>query len=263
MGTSKAVVEFGKPIFVDEKRCKWVFERVDVLLSTANNVYAELCELMHEISRDKLYKQVKNKDGKNYTRFEDYSADKFGKSDRTGDYHLAIQKKLVIEGKITRDDLSQIEWAKAKELARLPASERTTEKLKEKWIPEAKKTKVEGLKASVNKTINSFKDKEERQLKEETTIHRTFCFSEDQVEVVDRAIDLAKKIGNSTVISHALECVCLDFIGSRCEEADVKMDRILGAVERHFGVEIVAFKYKGQEVEIVHGQKLAKKYGIE
>jgi hypothetical protein len=258
---SKAVVKFGKAIILDVKRCSWVIERLDILAQTIKSHYVEMCELLYEAAEGRYYTTLKDKDGKEFERFEDFVADRFGWKDRKGDYFIAIHKKLVVEGKVTKEELAKIDWSKASQIARLPATERTPEKLKDKWMPAAKEKNFPALIAEVNKAKNE--DAGNKDLREEETIKRTFYLYPEQAKSMDRAIELAKKINKSDKIGHALECVCLDFYGSRCEEAGVKMERILGAVERFWNIEIVGFKFKGQEVEIVHGQKLAKKYGIE
>ncbi len=240
----------------DPKRPIWVLARVDALVQVVKESYVELTEMLWEIKTEGYFRQVKGKDGNFFDRFEDYVEDRLGWKDRKAEYFIAIYQKLIVEGGASKKALTTIEWSKASQLTSLPEEERKPGKIN-KWIEKAQDMKFLDLKAEVANTRSTDSTAKEPKVKAE------FLLVPVQASNVQLAMDTAMKASGSDKKGHNLDLICTEFLAARAEEAGVKMHRILASVERIFGVQVVAMKIKGDDTEIVYGQKFAKKYGIE
>ena len=125
----------GENILADPKRVKSVLKRVDELSSIIKGAYVELTELLYEVAQQQYYKTLKNADGEKYARFEEYVEDRLGWKERKGRYFVAIHKNLSVEGGVSREDLKELDWSKASQLARLPQDELKSDRLGEWVIP--------------------------------------------------------------------------------------------------------------------------------
>ena len=248
----------------DSKRPIWVLARVDALVQVVKESYVELTELLWEVKTKEYFRRAKDKDGENYDRFQDWVQDQLGWKDRKADYFVSIHEKLTLAG-APKAALATIEWSKASQLTALPEGERQPGKI-EVWIKKAQDMRFLDLKADVVNVRNTFRAEEEGKRKAANVEPKTginFYVAPEQLANVDLAISMAKKISGSEVKSNCLDLICTEFLTGRTEGTAVKMHRILASVERIFDVQIVAMKIKGDDTEIVYGQKFAKKYGIE
>lgn len=237
---------------------------MDALVQVVKESYVELTELLWEIKTKEHFRKLKGKDGEPFDRFEDYVEDRLGWKDRKADYFVSIHEKLTLAG-APKKSLATIEWSKASQLTALPEAERQPGKI-EKWIEKAQDMKFLDLKAEVVNARNESRAAEAGQRKPadvEPKVKAEFYLAPAQASNVQLAVTTAMKVGNSDKKGHCLDLICTEFLTGRAEEAGVKMHRILSSVERIFDVQIVAMKIKGDDTEIVYGQKFAKKYGIE
>lgn len=250
----------GENILADPKRAKVVLKRVDELSSIIKGAYVELTELLYEVAQQQYYKTLKNSEGEKYARFEEYVEERLGWKERKGRYFVAIHKNLAVEGGVSREDLAELDWSKASQLARLPQEQRTAENLGE-WVEKAKTLTHPELQAEVNKAKN--KVDTERQYNEEVTVKETFGLYPDQHKNVRAALELAEKITGSSVKSNNLDMICLEFNAGRAEESSLKLKEQLDSIKRVHEVEVVAIRVTGDKEKIVYGKSYAKKHGID
>jgi hypothetical protein len=251
--------KMGENILADPKRAKEVLKRVDELSSIIKGAYVELTELLYEVAQEQYYKKLKNSEGEKYARFEEYVEDRLGWKERKGRYFVAIHKNLAVEGGVSREDLAELDWSKASQLARLPQDELKSERLGD-WVERAKTMTHPELQAEVNKAKN--KVDTERQLSEEVAIKESFGFHPDQLKNVHAALELAEKITGSNVKSNNLDMICLEFNAGRAEESSLKLKEQLDSIKRVHEVEIVAIKVQGDKEKIMYGKSYMKKHGL-
>lgn len=259
------VPTFGANIVLDDpKRPSWVLSRVDALVQVVKESYVELTELLWEVKTKEYFRKVKDKDGEAYDRFQDWVEDQLGWKDRKAEYFVSIHENLTLAG-APKKALATIEWSKASQLTALPEAERQPGKI-EGWIKKAQDLRFLDLKSEVVNARNVSKAAEEGRKKPEEVepkVKAEFYLAPPQAANVQLAITTAMKVSGSDKKGHCLDLICTEFLTGRAEEAGVKMHRILSSVERIFGVTVVAVKIKGDDTEIVYGQKFAKKHGIE
>lgn len=251
---SKALVSNpeGKNILAEPKRVKWVRDRIKSIKEVVDAAYLEFTELLYEAAQGQYFKEW------GHERFEDYVRDELGWQERKGWYFVAIQKKLVLDAKVTKEDLGEVGWNKAGQLASLPPEEMKDPAKQKEWVEKAKKSNYRELKADVAKAKN--KALGEKRFIEQVYETITFGFAPEQMKTVKLALDLAKKVsGEQKKVSFLMEMICLSFAAERCEEMDVKLERILQSAERVYEIELVAVRVKGKNREIVHGGELMKR----
>jgi len=240
---------------------KWTLKRVDDLVRIVNQSYLELCELLYKVRENDWFRLLAGEDGELYATFEEYVADRLGWKKRKGQYFVRIQKELMLPAGLKREDLSGVEYTKAEALTGLPPEEKKAGKI-EGWLEKARTTPVKELRANVNQV--RAKAEKDKVLKTEVDTLAQFYLDKDQAKNVDLAIEVARKIaGEKHTRGFLLDMICLDFISGRIQEAKLMATRILKRVEDVFGISIVAFKKKGDGMEIIYGDKIAKQFGME
>lgn len=254
------IVPVVKATIVDPGRPKWVLNRVDVLAKIVKESYVEMTELLFEVKDQGHFRLLKDDDGEPFDHFEDYVEKHLGWKDRKAQYFVSIYEKVILAANVTKAVLAEIEWSKASQLAMLPAEERTPSKMGG-WINKAKGMTFTDLKSEVAKKRNEVAG--EKKYEEEISYHASFNLTAKQAANFQLAMATSSKISGSDWKGNNMDLICTEFLTNRLEESKVKMHRILASVERIFGVDIVAAKVKGSEVEILYGQKFAKKYGVE
>jgi len=241
--------------------CKWTLKRVDELVKIVNQSYLELCELLYKVKENEWFRALEGKDKELYATFEEYVADRLGWKKRKGQYFVRIQKELMVEAGLKREDLAGVEYSKAEVLTGLPPSEKTPGRIGG-WIDRARSSQVDDLRASVNKVRNEVE--KGKVLKTEVDRTETFYVTADQQTNIDLALSVAKKIAGPNVgRGYALDMICTEFLSGRIEEGRIMASRILKRVEQVFNIQVIAFEERGEEMEIVYGDKIAKKFGIE
>ncbi len=248
----------------DKKRVSWVLERVDELKKTVDVAYAELCELLWEVKERMYWKKSSCKD------FEEYCDKVLQFKDRKGYYFANIFNNLVREAKVPKTMLEKVEWTVAKEIASLPKEELAdgkAEKLLNKATTMSRLEVIAECRKLKNKHLpdgKKLKGSEEVQVREE------FYLLPDQKKNVEGALDLARRIMKKMnkpvekfTKAHFLDMICLEFNAARMEDGEVKLNWMLEQIERVFEVECVAIQVKGKNEVVLHGKKVAEKYGIE
>lgn len=244
------VERMGKPadeesFKVNPKRRDWVLRRIESLAQQVREAQLEIAAHLDEILKGEYHKAA------GFDRFEDYVQEHLDIERSKAFALVRIHRRLVLEGGIKPEVLNQIGWWKGDIIARLPAEERSGNKLQQ-WVEDARSLNCGKLHARVKSTRDG------REV--ETTERETFGFYPAQKENVTLALEIAKKVSGSEVKSHNLDMICAQFVASRAEEAGLSLKEQLDNLERAFDCKIVAFSENGEKV--IYGQKVAKQYGI-
>ena len=222
--------------------------------------YIEVARVLAEMSRGGRYRQFKDRHGQAYVTFAHYVEDSIGWKDRKARYFVNIYERLVVGAGVKEEDLVEIDWSKASQVARLPKAVLANPKMVDKWIAKARTMGHSQLELEVNKAKNA--DAEKRgvgsTLRTEGRHHEVFALYEGQHKNVKRALKIAGKQTGSNKKSLLLDLICTDFIVGRAGDTPVELKQILAAVERVFDCNIGAFD-KGDG--LLYGGKHAKKLG--
>lgn len=251
---SKALVSNpeGKNILAEPKRVKWVRDRIRMLKEIVDKAYLEFTELLYEAAEGRYFKEW------GFSEFKEYVEAELGWQERKGWYFVAIQKKLILDAGVPKQELESVGWSKASQLASLPPEEMKNPTKRKAWVETAKKSTHVELRAEIAKSKNKALGEKKYEEKVYETI--TFGFHPEQMKTVKLALDIAKKVsGDEKKVSFLMEMICLSFAAERCEEMNVKLERILQSAERVYEIELVAVRVKGKDREIVHGGDLMKR----
>jgi len=263
MGKALVPERVGKNLHIDRKRMAWAIERADVLAGVIKKSFVELCRVLAEVMDQQYYKEYTFQRGKEkgepYTRFEDYVEDRIEWSARKGFDFININRKMLIEAKVTDEDMETVGWTKAVVLSDLPLEERKPEKMRT-WLTKAQTSTERELRDEVDEVkAKAIGKKYEKQ---EDFEWRNFSLAPDQVKNLDLAVKVAQQLTGTATKAFAIDMIALYFVAGHLEDSGEALRQILRNVERVFGVELVAIK-KGADEEIVHGQKIAKRLGVE
>lgn len=263
MSKTMPLEKFGQNLHLDPKRMTFVVERADVLTGLIRTSFTELCRLLAEIMDQQYYKKFNFQHGKEkgepYTRFEDYVEDRIGWSARKGFDFINIHRKMLVEAKMTDEEMATIGWTKAVVLADLPAEEREPAKIRA-WLTKAQTSTERDLRDEVEAVKSKALGKKYQ--KKEDFEWRNLSLAPDQVKNFDLAVKLAQELTGTKTTAFAIDMIALYFVAGHLEDSGEALRQILRNVERVFQVDMVAIK-KGADQEIVHGEKIAKRLGVE
>jgi hypothetical protein len=162
---------------------------------------------------------------------------------RAADY-LRITRMKCDEVGIKQDVAAQIGWAKLKEVVPV-----ITKANKEHWVKESRK---EGTTtASLNTKVRLAMGKITREEAEKVPSKLFFSVYEDQLENIERALELARRLTVSDSRGYCLEMICADFRGTyESEDGDFSKVKIIsGLLSRIEAVMKVKFKVEAVDVE--------------
>ena len=175
-----------------------------------------------------------------YDSFKDYLLQEHGIRLRTAEYWIRIYTALAESG-VAWDKVKGIGWTKLKEIAHILTPDNVDE-----WVEIAKAQTT----LQLIETVAAATGHGPKQLTDQTSTvtTKTFKVHADQKEVIESALQKAKKMSKTEVDTVALEFICLDFLGT-AKAAD--LPTLLG----NSGLEatLEAFEQAFPEVELTVG----------
>jgi len=227
---------------MDKARAQEVLDRIDELLRWEQKVeqqkdqkFAELGKHLCEV-RDHGYWRL------GYKSYEAFLETKFPDSRRKAYYLMSIHDHLR---KIPTQEIEQLGWSKALELAKVARSEgRHFDSAT--WLHKAKESTKQQLKEEVYKYFTG-EDYEPYEMV-------YFKLFESQLPVVERALYVASRmVGTERSRGYCLELVCADFLAGRTEESTPEeillvIDRLANVLPPEYQVQI-AGKHRITELE--------------
>src|SRR5438105_3026409 len=208
---------------LDEKRAFCVLAKVDEILAWERQVqnqrdthFVELGRYLCEIRAGQYWRLEK------LASFDDYLSRRFPESRRKAYYLMSIHEQLPRQ---VRNQLKQVGWSKAAELAKVARREREQFKSAD-WLHKAQSMPHQQFKEEVDKYLTG--DSESSEL-----IY--FKLYKSQVPVIEQALEIAARmLGSDRSRGYCLEMICADFLaGANLENGNP--DILLMSLRRFFG----------------------------
>ena len=195
-------------------------------------------ELLYEVHRNHYWKEwtKPNDQGEAtaFADFDDYCENELGMRRRKAEYLIGVYAKFVVELDLPKELLRDLEWTKARELITVITADNAEELL----------GKIKGMTyKDVRDMVRAMRGGGTAgETDAEKMVTLTFRLHPDQAENVNRAIEIAQGMAKSDKTGHALDLICLDFVGSAAgatpDAALVSLGVLIKHVERAYGVEL-------------------------
>lgn len=196
-------------------------------------------EMLYEISRNGYWKEWEfTPEGasvsRKYETFEEYCECEHELKKRKAQYLKSIYEKFVVELELDVDTLRDLEWSKAKELQQI-----ITKKTAAALLAKTKDWSLKKIQEHVRKVLGKTSPSS---TPDENRVKIVFKCTAEQSENIYAALDFAKSMSKSDILSTNLDLICSDFLAGSSEKglAGVmgKLDVIVANLERSFGVKI-------------------------
>ena len=220
-----------------------LYEQVLALKSEIEVRWFELGKILQEIFEGRHYIDL------GYATWRDFCEVALGPLElrwRTADYLRTTVMKCKEVG-IKKEIAGQIGWSKLKEIVPV-----VTEKNKEEWVKKAKKkgVTVQILNALVRVAQGKITEKEAEKLPSKLF----FSLYEEQLENVERTLELAGRMTGSNSRGYQLEMVCADFRGTyESPDGEFLKGRIISDLLRRIEA-VMKVKFKVEAVDVETGE---------
>ncbi len=197
---------------LNEKRAQFVLDKIDQILAWEHQVegerdtrFVELGRYLCEVRAGQYWRLEK------LASFDDYLARRFPQSRRKAYYLMSIHENLP---KPVRNELKQLGWAKAAELAKVARREREQFK-SATWLHKAQSMPKQEFKDEVDKYLTGASEPSE-------VIY--FKLYRSQVPVIEQALETAgMMLGSERSRGYCLEMICADFLaGANAEHGNAE-----------------------------------------
>ncbi len=207
---------------LDEKRARFVLAKIDEILGWEQNAqrerdtkFVELGRYLCEVRAGQYWRLERLKS------FDEFLERRFPESRRKAYYLMSIHEQLP---KQVRNELKQVGWSKAAELAKVARREGEEFKSAD-WLHKAQAMPYHQFKDEVEKYLTG--DSEPSEL-----IY--FKLYRSQVPVVEQALETAARmLGSDRSRGYCLEMICADFLAGASLQGD-DPEELLRSVERCF-----------------------------
>ncbi len=210
------------PPQLNEKRAQFVLAKIDQILDWERQTdrerdtrFVELGRYFCEVRAGQYWRLEK------LASFDDYLARRFPESRRKAYYLMSIHEQLP---KQVRQELKQVGWSKAAELAKVARREREQFKSAD-WLHKARSMPHQQFKEEVEKYLTGGSEPSE-------LIY--FKLYKSQVPVIEQALETAARmLGSDKSRGYCLEMICADFLAGANLEND-SPEALLTSVRRFF-----------------------------
>lgn len=188
--------------------------------------WAELAKLLYRIKTMKDYATWK------FATFEAYVEDELGLEPRTVRYWLSIYDKLVLKLGVSEEQLKGKAWGKVRYIVPVATKQNVG-----KWLEKAERLTQPELAVSVHDAIEGKPDKPDTEL----FAPISFRASQDQRKTIEEAMEKAKTLSpnKNENDAHALEMICLNFLGDNLESKRDALAKMLSKIESIFLVKVL------------------------
>jgi len=211
------------PPELNEKRAQFVLAKIDQILDWERQTdrerdtrFVELGRYLCEVRAGQYWRLEK------LASFDDYLARRFPESRRKAYYLMSIHERLPRQ---VRNELKQVGWSKAAELAKVARREGEQFKSAD-WLHKAQSMPHQQFKEEVEKYLTGASEPSE-------LIY--FKVYKSQVPVIEQALEtVARMLGSDKSRGYCLEMICADFLaGANLENGNP--DILLMSLRRFFG----------------------------
>jgi len=199
-------------------------------------------EMLYEVSVNEYWRgwEFVDADGneREYKNFEEYCVEEANMQKRKAYYLISIYRVFCVDLEIPVDVLRDLEWAKAKELAK----GKTPVINQDNW--EELLEKIKGMSVrQVKEMVKAMRGGDTAPSPDREKFNRlTFNVNDEQLKVVNDALELAGTMSDSDKPGWLLELICADFAASSAgvgkEAGLIKLDIAKRNLERAFGVKL-------------------------
>jgi len=257
----KILPHTGEEVFADLREA--VLRQRDAIDSARWN----LAEALFRVNDDAVYLQW------GYPSWETYIATEVGMTARTAHYLIAMYGYFTVSlieavSGMSESDPKRIEaiekrneiigqikelgWTKGKCLVGVLTLDNY-----EEWIEKAKSLSATELEGESKRALNTSKGLSSTDV--EVMKNASFRFAEDQLAVVEQAIEMASAQLESDKRGHVLSMICQDYVATnmaQSENGQSKSGRYFDRLGTMFGVRLIAVHKETGKV--VHGETLLK-----
>jgi hypothetical protein len=201
------------PPQLNEKRAQFVLAKIDQILEWERQTdrerdtrFVELGRYLCEVRAGQYWRLEK------LASFDDYLARRFPESRRKAYYLMSIHEQLPRQ---VRNELKQVGWSKAAELAKVARREREQFKSAD-WLHKARSMPYQQFKEEVEKYLTGESEPSE-------LIY--FKVYKSQVPVIEQALEIAARmLGSDRSRGYCLEMICADFLaGASLEDGNAEV----------------------------------------
>src|SRR5512141_2653869 len=207
---------------LNEKRARFVLAKIDQILEWERDMdrerdtrFVDLGRYLCEVRAGQYWRR------ENLASFDDFLQRRFPESRRKAYYLMSIHEQLPRQ---VRNELKQVGWSKAAELAKVARREREQFKSAD-WLHKAR-----------SMPHQQFKEEVERYLTGESESSELIYFKvyKSQAPVIEQALEIAARmLGSDKSRGYCLEMICADFLaGANLENGSP--DALLMSLERFF-----------------------------
>jgi hypothetical protein len=209
---------------LNQKRACFVLAKIDQILAWERDTererdtrFVELGRYLCEVRAGQYWRL------ENLTSFDDFLQQRFPESRRKAYYLMSIHEQLPRQ---VRQELKQVGWSKAAELAKVARREGEHFKSAD-WLHKARSMPHQQFKDEVEKYLTGASEPSE-------LIY--FKLYRSQVPVIEQALEMAARmLGSDRSRGYCLEMICADFLaGANLDNGN--SDVLLMSLRRSFGL---------------------------
>ena len=190
--------------------------------------YWEFSIILHDVYINAYYTEW------GFTSFVDYIELEVGMNKRKAQYLVSIQDWFGKMKPELQSFVKQLGWTKAKELVGKVNNENASE-----MMPRLEGKSYRELMNTLNEANSKSTDQEDNEdLAEEKPTKKNFALYDDQLNNVNKALEIARDIAQTDSDNHALDMICLEFVSTHEQNS---VEEYLQGVERLLGLKIIAY----------------------
>src|SRR5512141_207656 len=186
---------------LNEKRARFVLAKIDQILEWERDMdrerdtrFVDLGRYLCEVRAGQYWRR------ENLASFDDFLQRRFPESRRKAYYLMSIHEQLPRQ---VRNELKQVGWSKAAELAKVARREREQFKSAD-WLHKARSMPHQQFKEEVERYLTGASEPSE-------LIY--FKLYKSQVPVIEQALEIAARmLGSDRSRGYCLEMICADFL---------------------------------------------------
>ena len=188
--------------------------------------WAELAKMLYRIKLVRDYEKWK------YHTFEAYVEEELGLEARTVRYWLSIYDKIVLQLGVSEEKLKGKAWGRVRYI--VPVVNKANI---DKWLDKAERLSQPEIAATVRDVIEGRPEPDE----DAVFTPLTFRVNPDQRKTIVTAIEKAKKMSpnDNEADAHALEMICLSFLGDNFESRKDILIKMLAKLESVFRIKLL------------------------
>lgn len=198
-----------------------------------------------------LYR-VLNRDlwrGWNFLSFEDYVEKDLGYKLRKAQYYITIWKTLRVDCGVQEDEMRGVTWSKAKEIQRVANPDNVYS-----WLERARTQPVHQLQEEVREAIKEAKNPgstapnapKDQPVALEKLKRFGVNLYEEQYDILQKAIEIAKVRGKSDKVGHLLSLIAMEFCTYNTPEDETgALQWFMKLLEERFGTRLFAVSDEG------------------